>query len=752
MRRSTVSPCRNTSGRAVGACGATGAAGESPAQRIRETPARRSVSYRHRKALVGGCLMPPGCPCVPPASRRCSTVGFPPPPPPPRRQRRARRDLELAVGGAQVHLDRAHRDEQRRADLGVGQALRGERGDAALAGRGGRRPLGARPPWASAGSAGAQSGALDERGRPAAAASSIPSNSGARPPARSPARRSAAPSSTSARASSSGASASRADPGRPRPVSEAGPERRRGCDVLARARARFSRTARRQPPPPPSGGAAMASPTPSRANAVSERQETGPLSAPADSRAVVRAAACAPPPGGRPLPLSRRARLQRISCARPPEAGGPLRRVPPRHQRARHARQAPRRAPQSPRRSAALSCVSARARRARRAHRSRHPPTLPASSWMSERQPSPTPGPISEPRTPATLSIAFPDLSSACSVSPASASATRTKCIVRPSRASRRRLARRREPPPPELEYAGSAVPSDRASPRARAPRLRSAGAASTHRAVLSCRKSADAPSPATSPPRGHRRRSDGQTGEASAPGRPAPGVLPTRARVQDARASARATVREEGVGAPPRRSPSAPPDSARVRAPPRAPRGRPGHRAARARRRAPAENLASPAARRAAPAEGSAKEGRCRLRGSAGEGPAGRIAQRLLRPRLADPLGLQDVTGDGLRAGARRLPEPRRGAAMLGRSYRRRDVGVDRAPYQGMLERERFRDRRTHRPRSGPARLSAPVAWSTRLRARRRGEARIRRRGQPRHARGAPSLASSLPRRPSTA
>ena len=102
-----------------------------------------------------------------------------------------------------------------------------------------------------------------------------------------------------------------------------------------------------------------------------------------------------------------------------------------------------------------------------------------------------------------------------------------------------------------------------------------------------------------------------------------------------------------------------------------------------------PAENLASPPLVEPL-AEGSAKEGRCRLRGSAGEGPAGRIAQRLLRPRLADPLGLQDVTGDGLRAGAV-VPEQRRGAAMLGRSYRRRDVGVDRAPYQGMLERERF-------------------------------------------------------------
>ena len=150
-----------------------------PAERRRRAGGRRArPSARERppsrldgNSLIGGChatrVRAPRRP-----SPRWPTVGFTRGSRP--AQLAARRDLELAVGGAQVHLDRAHRDEQRLRDLGVREAVGGERGDAALARR--ERVDAAARHAARPGAGGAQLGAreLDERGRAACGASSIP--------------------------------------------------------------------------------------------------------------------------------------------------------------------------------------------------------------------------------------------------------------------------------------------------------------------------------------------------------------------------------------------------------------------------------------------------------------------------------------------------------------------------------------------------------------------------------------------------
>ena len=120
---------------------------------------------------------------------------------PPRRSQRRRgarraaggKDVELASGVAQVHLDRLDRDEQRLRDLGVGRAAGGVFGDATLA-RGQRGDAGLRVP-ANPQACGGQllARTLSQRVRPARGGNVEPRRNGSRASARSPRRRSAAP-------------------------------------------------------------------------------------------------------------------------------------------------------------------------------------------------------------------------------------------------------------------------------------------------------------------------------------------------------------------------------------------------------------------------------------------------------------------------------------------------------------------------------------------------------------------------------
>ena len=160
MRWSNVSPCRKTNGRPDAPRSPCGRPARS-AQRTREASvvARWGVDV-----FMPGRVLGASRPFATVLARRVISIRA-------GRERAresgARGDLELAIGGAEVHLHGPHGDEQRLRDLGVREALGGERGDATLARR---QRLHARARDAPrTGAGGAQLGArvLGERARTA---------------------------------------------------------------------------------------------------------------------------------------------------------------------------------------------------------------------------------------------------------------------------------------------------------------------------------------------------------------------------------------------------------------------------------------------------------------------------------------------------------------------------------------------------------------------------------------------------------
>ena len=269
-----------------------------------------------------------------------------------RRELAAGADLELAVDAREVHLDRLHRDEERLRDLLVAVILRGQLGDAALAG--GQRVDAADDELARARARGGELlvAALDERGAPARCASSTPSRRRSRASLRWLPRRSAAPSSTSARACSSRAFApARTSTASRSSASPSSPPR----SAPARAQRRAERRRAR-----PSGGRARGSRRRARAPRPRGRAGAGPRrrSAATGSRAgcrtAARSASARRAPSGRRRRAATAPRLDAHAAARVLEeeevrAHGQLVQQPGRREhrlglgRARRARAAPRR-------------------------------------------------------------------------------------------------------------------------------------------------------------------------------------------------------------------------------------------------------------------------------------------------------------------------------------------------------------------------------------------------------------------------